>query len=231
MSTLLVIPTQKEYAFFLESCLNREIQAEDLIIGKLPVMRFPDLDLVLSQGGLGKVQFAIHTGHLLDIASDWDLVICAGAAGALVDYLTIGDIVVATETVEHDINNKFGDPLIPRFKSDAKITDSLRSEAGKCSSFQVHFGPIASGDEDVVDADRREALHSLTGALAVAWEGAGGARASQFHNLPYVEIRGISDKSDEDAPLSFEENLRRVMDNVATLIITWQKGCVLEKAA
>src|SRR6266478_4000180 len=45
------------------------------------------------------------------------LVICAGAAGALVNGLSIGDVVVATETVEHDIRNKFGLPLLPRFGS------------------------------------------------------------------------------------------------------------------
>jgi nucleoside phosphorylase len=74
-------------------------------------------------------------------------------------------------------------------------------------------------------------LYGLTGALAVAWEGAGGARACQFNNVPFVEIRGVTDRADSDAALDFEANLRSVMRNVVTLIISWQKSCLLEKAA
>ena len=53
------------------------------MIGRLPVVQFPDLGVTLARGGLGKVQFAVQTQHLLDTCSDWDLIVCAGAAGAL----------------------------------------------------------------------------------------------------------------------------------------------------
>jgi adenosylhomocysteine nucleosidase len=231
MRTLVVIPTETEFNLFLESCAEYELVAENLMIGKLPVVRFADLGIILSRGGLGKVQFAVQTQHLLDAYPDWDLVICAGAAGALVDDLSVGDVVVSTETVEHDINNKFGEPLLPRFSSAETVLSALRFVTPVCNSFQVHFGPIASGDEDVVDTDRRKVLYGLTGALAVAWEGAGGARACQFNNVPFVEIRGVTDRADSDAALDFEANLRSVMRNVVTLIISWQKSCLLEKAA
>ena len=72
-----------------------------------------------------------------------------------------------------------------------------------------------------MDGDRRETLHERTGALAVAWEGAGGARACQFSGIPFVEIRGITDRADSDAALDFEENLREAMANVAILLTRW----------
>ena len=231
MRTLVVIPTQKEFDYFLESCAEFELLAENSMIGKLPVVQFADLGISLSRGGLGKVQFAVRTQHLLDAYPDWGLVICAGAAGALVDDLSVGDVVVSTETVEHDIINRFGEPLLPRFSGAETILSALRSVTPVCNSFRVHFGPVASGDEDVVDTDRRKALHGLTGALAVAWEGAGGARACQFSNVPFVEIRGVTDRADSDAPLDYEANLRSVMRNISALIISWQKSCLLEKAA
>jgi hypothetical protein len=37
--------------------------------------------------------------------------------------------------------------------------------------FRVHFGAIASGDEDIIDADRRVEVLVATRALCVAWEG------------------------------------------------------------
>jgi adenosylhomocysteine nucleosidase len=193
------------------------------MLGRLPVVRFPDLNVTSSRGGLGKVQFAVQTQHLLDFCPDHSLVICAGAAGALVDNLSVGDIVVATETVEHDINNKFGSPLLPRFRGAENLIAEFRSMSLVSNSFRVHFGPIASGDEDVVDTERRRVLHELTGGLAVAWEGAGGARACQFNDTPFVEVRGMTDGADGDAPSDFEANLESVMRNVATLITHWAK--------
>ena len=78
MKTLVVIPVQQEYQLFLESCIAHEFRGENETIGRLPIVRFPDLDMTVSLGGLGKVQFAIQTQHLLDSEPGWELVICAG---------------------------------------------------------------------------------------------------------------------------------------------------------
>jgi adenosylhomocysteine nucleosidase len=224
MKILIVIPLQKEIDGFVQGCANQGEQAEAGKVGKLSVVRFPDLGLSIAPGGLGKVQFAIQTQHLLEAGSGWELVICAGAAGALVNDVSVGDIVVATETVEHDINNKFGKPLLPRFNGAETAIAAFRRASRLSGSFRAHFGPIASGDEDVVDVERKGQLHRLTGALAVAWEGAGGARACQFSNIPFIEIRGITDGADSRAATDFEANLPDVMGNVATLIVTWARG-------
>ena len=221
MKILVVIPLQEETDPFLKSCAEWRVQAEDSMIGRLPVVLFPDLGITLAPGGLGKVQFGVQTQHLLDACPDWDLVICAGAAGGLVDELSVGDVVVATETVEHDISNKFGEPLLPRFACAETAIDGLKRVLLPPDSFEVRFGPIASGDEDVVDAERKEYLHQLTGALAVAWEGAGGARACRFSNVPFIEIRGVTDSANENAASDYLVNLETAMKNVATFIVTW----------
>jgi len=218
MKTLVMIPVQQEYQLFLESCRTHEFRAEDATIGRLLVQPFPDLDLTVSRGGLGKVQFAIQTQHLLDAEPGWELVICAGAAGALENDLLAGDIVVATETVEHDIRNKFGMPRVPRYPGDEATVVLLRKIAPTIGSFQIRFGPIASGDEDVIEVKRQEEIKKLTGAIAVAWEGAGGARACQFCDIPFVEMRGISDGANSEAPSDFEKNLPMVMENLVVVI-------------
>ena len=223
MNTLVMIPVQQEYQLFLESCSAHGIRAETSTIGRLPVLRFPDLDMTVSRGGLGKVQFAIQTQHLLDVEPGWELVICAGAAGALESDLLAGDIVVATETVEHDIRNKFGMPRVPRYKGDEATINILRGIAPSIDSLQLHFGPIASGDEDVIEVKRQEEIKNLTGAIAVAWEGAGGARACQFSDIPFVEMRGISDGADSEAPSDFEKNLPMVMENLVVVISSLSK--------
>jgi adenosylhomocysteine nucleosidase len=85
----------------------------------------------------------------------------------------------------------------------------------------VHFGQVASGDEDIVSLDRAQALRLATEALAVAWEGAGGARACAFSHTPYLEIRGVTDQATVDAPAHFEQNLALAMRNIATLLSGW----------
>lgn len=223
MKRLIVVPTRKEIDFFLQAFSTNGFHSEESVVGKIPVVDFPGLRVTVAHGGLGKVQFATQTQHLLDVSPDWDLVICAGAAGSLVDELPPGDIVVATETIEHDIRSKFGDPLLPRFAGAETAVKELKNQSA-FTSFRVHFGPVASGDEDVVDPDRRREIQQLTGALAVAWEGAGGARACQFSGVPFVEIRGITDRADHRAASHFHVNLNTAMRNAAALITAWLAG-------
>lgn len=218
---LIVIPIQAEIDYFLADCTAQGFPTEAAQLGRLPVVHLPGQDITVAHGGLGKVQFALQTQHLLDACSDWDVVICAGAAGALVDALLPGDVVVATETVEHDIRNQFGPPRLPRFRSADTVLAALREGLSALPACTVHFGPMASGDEDVVDRERRRAIHQLTGALAVAWEGAGGARACHFSGVPFIEVRGITDHANSQAAADFKLHLPRAMRHVARLITAW----------
>jgi adenosylhomocysteine nucleosidase len=227
MKSLVIIPMQEELDAFRRFLDAQRLEGIQRQVGRLAAIHFPGPDITLVKGGLGKVQFAIHTQHVLDMTHGWDLVICAGAAGALVETLKVGDVVVATETVEHDIHNRFGRPIIPRFAGAAELIGSLRSEERDHAGFAVHFGPLASGDEDVVTAGRRGELRRRTQALAVAWEGAGAARACHFHRVPFLEIRGITDGADTKAAADFSANLETAMKHVATLIV----GSIQSRAA
>jgi len=218
LKILVVVPTQEELDGFLQACREQGYEGQPAASGKLSVRHFPALELAVAKGGLGKTQFAVQTSYLIG-QQPWDLVICAGAAGALVDGLSVGDVVIATETVEHDIRNRFGKPLVPRFGGSEKVLQRCRQALSSKVAFQVHYGPIASGDEDVVAIGRRAEIHEQTGALVVAWEGAGGARASQFSGVPFVEIRGVTDSADSAAASDFRVNLSKAMGSVAQVVI------------
>lgn len=223
MKTLIVIPLQKELDAFLQGCETHRVVINKGNLGRLPTARLPNYNLTLACGGLGKAQFGVQTQHLLEQEEGWNLVICAGAAGGLADAVAVGDIVIGTETIEHDINNKFGPPRLPRFAAPQAVINSLTAIDLTKLNFRVHTGPIAAGDEDVVDSDRRAALVARTRALSVAWEGAGGARACQFSQVPFVEIRSITDGADSTAAADFKSNLAFAMHNLATFILTWQQ--------
>ncbi len=220
MKNLLIIsPIQEERHEIEQHCIAQGFRTEATHIGRVPVAQIPELGLTLAKGGLGKVQFAITTQHLLDMGLGWTAVICAGAAGGLVDDVAIGDVVVGTATIEHDFRKKFGKRRPPTYAAAPEILDTLRKIQSPSEAWAILFGCIASGDEDIADETRRRELHALTGALAVAWEGIGGARACAFSNVPFVEIRGITDAACGDVPTAFKANLHRAMANVATVIL------------
>ena len=217
MRILTIIPTQRELDGFIQACREAGYDTEVVAIGKLSLTYVSALAVAVALGGLGKAQFAVHTQHLLE-HGPWALVICAGAAGALVDGIAVGDVVIATETVEHDMQNRFGPRLFPRFRSAEHIVERCRHALQPEQTFRVHYGPIASGDEDVVEGDRRAAIHAHTGALVVAWEGAGGARASQFSGVPFLEIRGVTDSANHAAAVDFKVHVQGAMHNVARVV-------------
>ena len=221
-SVLIVTPLKEEYDDLYKSLISHKLKSEQGKIGKMDVHRFPELNFTLARGGHGKVQFGVQTQYLLD-QEKFDLVICAGAAGALAPEVKIGDLIVATATVEHDYNNKFSIKPKPQFAGDAKSLKQLKALKLPDADFKVHFGVMAGGDEDVIDVKRGAELHKTHNALAVAWEGIGGARACTFSQVPYLELRGATDTADHAAPVVFYINLKIVMKNIAHLLVGWLK--------
>jgi adenosylhomocysteine nucleosidase len=178
---------------------------------------FSEQAFATATGGHGKVQFALTAQHLIRELSP-TLIICAGACGAIAPNLKPLDVVVATETVEHDFRLKFVKRPLPAFTGDNFSLSRLREF--KVSEFGLHFGKIASGDEDVIETVRAEEIRKQTGALAVAWEGAGGARACGFHKQPFLEVRAVTDSAGPNAVRQFNENVKRGMINILEVVRT-----------
>jgi adenosylhomocysteine nucleosidase len=107
---------------------------------------------------------------------------------------------------------------MPRFTADETLIARCRAAVQCLTNVCVQFGAIASGDEDIVGEARRSELRTSTGAIAVAWEGAGGARACQFSEVAFLEIRGITDIADANGPRDFAQHLATAMQNVALVV-------------
>ena len=187
MRLAILTPIEEERDSIARAFDDRGLKAQEEHIGRLNALAYRDGILLLVEGGLGKAQFGVQAQHVLDNLEDVGALVCAGVAGALVSGISVRDVVVATATVEHDFNATQASP--PTFKGHRPYISALRDvEQPPDQSFRLHFGPIASGDEGVADLDRAQAIHESTGALAVAWEGAGGARAAEFSEVPFLEV-------------------------------------------
>lgn len=196
-----------------------------LAAGRLSAVLAPALGTIFAVGGHGKVQLALQTQHLIDLYPGLTTIIRTGAAGMLSTRLQFGDVVVGTTTIEHDYKLRFLKAPLPRWPADESILLALRHlSEGHQSAYRLHFGAIASGDEDVIDRNRAEELFQETGALCVDWEGAGAARVAAFNKLRFLEIRVITDGADADAAVTFPQNLKTVMPHIRSLLVSLRGG-------
>ena len=225
MAMLVVAPIPQEFDVLTAAFGERWGAHQERDTGRTVVREYPAAAVALAQGGFGKAQFAATTQHLLDHLREVDLVVCAGVAGALTEAVRLGDVVIGTATLEHDFHSVILGGAPPRFEGSATHIDELaRNDEIASGPFRVHFAPIASGDEGIIDARRRAEVHARTEALAVAYEGAGGARAAAFSQVPYLEVRGISDMANDDFLEHFEANLPSAMANVASIVARLAAG-------
>jgi adenosylhomocysteine nucleosidase len=219
MKILTVIPTQVELNAFLKACQEQGYPGEAGLAGGLPVTAFPEMQLTVALGGVGKKRLRLRTQELI-AAGDWDLVLCAGAAGALAPGPAKRDVVIATETVEYDLRKKLDDSSLPRYPGSEAALRLCRQTLKSGPGFRMHYGPVASGDEFLMTGLQRAAVYQRTHALVAAMEGAGAALACQQSGLAFLEIRAVTDQGNLAAVFDFVLNVKAAMKNIAQVAIS-----------
>ena len=166
---------------------------------------------VVVRSGIGKVNAGICVQILADLFQA-EAVINTGIAGSLNNDINIGDIVLSTDVLHHDMDaTGFGYPKgqIPQMKEFSFQADEvLRKVAHEvCNEvnpdIQVFEGRIASGDQFVASQDVKDHIVKNFDAWAVEMEGAAIAHAAYLNNVPFLVIRAISDKADGSAQMDY----------------------------
>lgn len=169
-------------------------------------------DVVIVVCGVGKVNASMCTYALISRYNP-DVIINSGVAGALSPKVSIGDIVVATKSVEHDMNttalgDKQGEVSFPSgtvmyFECDKRASDLLYNVCKNIPETRVEQGVIASGDIFISKRESRIKLNERFDALACEMEGAAIGHVCYCCNVPYGIIRAISDDLDENKGMDF----------------------------
>lgn len=167
--------------------------------------------IVAVECGVGKVNAAMCAQVMIDKFSP-DVIINSGVAGSVSLELCVGDMVVATKVVEHDMNvSALGDPLgeitFPDenriyFPCDSKIVVAL-AEAGKEANANIHTGVIASGDIFISQVKQREKIADRFNALACEMEGAAIGHVCYRNDVPFCVFRAISDDLKQNEGVDF----------------------------
>ena len=167
--------------------------------------------VVIVRSGIGKVNAAICAQILADRFSV-DVLINTGIAGSLDAAIDIGDMVISTDLVEHDMDATiFGDPLgqVPRmdtfsFPADAALVEKAVTANKEANpEIQTFTGRIVSGDQFVSSSEVKEKLVKNFGAKCTEMEGAAIAHAAYLNKISCVIIRAISDKADNCATMDY----------------------------
>ncbi len=214
---LILSPLTLETAFLVSYFKEKGHKVIETKVGRLTAYHFPQLGFLLAVGGHGKAQFALQSQFMIDQNPQAKALICAGCAGALSEKLLLFDVVAAEKTIEHDFRLKFIKRPDPEFIADPTLLQKISNL--KADNYKIHIGTMASGDEDILDQKRALSLQTQTSAVAVAWEGAGGARASHFNQLPFLELRGITDIPSQNYTIDFKAHLKKAMENVGETIL------------
>lgn len=184
-------------------------------------------EVVVVRSGIGKVNAGICAQILAD---DYgvDGIVNTGIAGSLRTEINIGDIVVSTDAVQHDMDAvAFGYPLgqIPRMDTLAFHADSQLVElAVQCCKkvipeIGVFQGRVASGDEFIAKKERKDAILKEFDACCCEMEGAAIAQAAYLNQIPFVIIRAISDKADDSASMDYPTFEAMAIKNSVKLIM------------
>lgn len=183
-------------------------------------------DVVIVRSGIGKVNAALCTQILCDLF-EVTHIINTGVAGSLKNEINIGDIVVSTDALHHDVDVRvFGYPLgeVPQmgclaFPADEKLT-GLAVECCKevNPDIAVYSGRIVSGDQFISDKQVKETIISNFGGFCVEMEGASIAHAAYLNHVPFVIIRAISDKADDSAEMDYPTFERAAAAHSAALV-------------
>lgn len=197
--------------------------------------------VVVALVGVGKVNAAMSTAICLMQFSPSE-VIFSGIAGALRDDLQPGDIVIATQTIQHDYGKVSDDgsttwrtwnvvtgkqnplafpaderllALATRVAEHVELTPP--SDSDDAAPPQVVQGVIVTGDVFVASPSKSAALRQKLDAAAVEMEGAAVAQVCYQLNVPCLVVRAVSDSANSTASDDFDRYFKLASDNAAKI--------------
>lgn len=174
--------------------------------------RLDGVPVLLATCGIGKVQAAALTQALLDRGAA--AVLFTGVAGGVDPTLRVGDLVVAADALQHDVDvTALGYALgqVPgheavRWVADADLRDRVAVAAravARAEGVRVVVGTVASGDRFVADPADVAHLRSAFGAACAEMEGAAVAQVCAAWGVPWSIVRSVSDTADHTAHVDF----------------------------
>lgn len=168
-------------------------------------------EVIVVRSGIGKVNAALCSQILVDCYKV-DAIVNTGIAGSLNNEINIGDIVLSSDALQHDVDVTcfgYAPGQIARvdtvsFPADEKLLQLAKECCETVNpDIQVHVGRVVSGDQFISDKEKKKWLTTQFDGFCTEMEGAAIAQAAYLNKIPYLVIRAISDKADDSATVDY----------------------------
>ncbi len=172
------------------------------------------VEVVVAKCGVGKVNSAI-CASVMSLKYNPFVIINPGVAGGVGKGVLIGDLVIASSCVEHDMDTSLaGDPVsmvslggenLINIPCSQKYSKMFLEEAKKIYEGNVFYNVIVSGDQFIADPVKVMGFKENYDAFACDMESASIAHTCYMSNVPFVALRSISDNANESGGVDFFE--------------------------
>jgi adenosylhomocysteine nucleosidase len=176
--------------------------------------------VAVSYSGCGKVRAAAATQLMIDRCRP-GAIIHYGTAGAIGPEVRPGDVILGEKSLEVD----YCERMIPDFPKPLGDPDStwiaeLRATLDE-SGLSYKTGTIVCQDGDVLDREMKAALWAEYRGLCTCWEGAAVGRVCNLNDIPYIQLRGITDLADDEteATAAFKARVVAISRKVTAYVI------------
>ena len=203
----------------------KTVSGIDFVSGKIS-----GTDVVIAKAGVGKVNAAVCAQTMILLYQP-DAVINTGVAGSLSEKVGVGDIVVATATVQHDMDTSpLGDPVgyisginMVELPCDEKVHNKLLDCAKKAEGIAVETGIIASGDIFLNSSEIKNKIVSNFGAVAGEMEGGSIGQVCVINKVPYCVLRAISDNADGSSHVDYPTFVAKAAEVSTNIMLDFLK--------
>lgn len=166
-------------------------------------------EIVIATCGVGKVFAALCTEAMI-LHYHPEFIVNTGVAGALEPSLSLLDVVIATQVVQHDMDTSpLGDPIgmisginKVQIAADPALAETFEKAAREIGCQAVR-GIIASGDQFIAELQRKNLIRSRFNASCCEMEGAAIGQVCFVNKVPFAILRAISDGAGEEAAMDF----------------------------
>lgn len=182
-------------------------------------------DVVVAQCGVGKV-FAAVCANTMILKYNVNAIINTGVAGTLLSCLGILDFAVSSYVVQHDMDTTvIGDEPglisginIVKIPASRRLS-SLAIDTAVEQGVACARGIIASGDQFISSAERKQYISETFGAIACEMEGAAVGHVCYLAGVEFVVIRCISDSATGEAQMEYPEMVSHAAKRSTNLVL------------
>lgn len=186
--------------------------------------------VAIAKCGIGKV-FAALCAQTMILKFAPDLLVNTGVGGALASGISTGDIVIASDLCQHDMDTSaIGDPKglvsginMIYFEADKRAGEILLATA-KSLSLNARLGRIASGDKFIASGEDKTRIITDFSADACEMEGCAIAQVAYVNGTPFAVVRAISDSADGEATMDYPTFLPIAARNSTNLTLALVKA-------